>query len=106
MALYPMGKGSLVLTVGLPKLLRTATPDTGESGESYVLRDFERSRIAAIREAIADNPALATLFYALAVALWTGLLSAGAGLHGDPRLAVNLTPHVAHYTIILGFLFT
>lgn len=89
--------------VGVPKLLHANSPDVGESGESYVLRDFERSRIAAIREAIADNPAFATLFYVLAVALWTGLLSAGAGLHGDPRLAVNLTPHVAHYTIILGF---
>lgn len=88
---------------GVPKLLRAASPDMGESGESYVLRDFERSRIAAIRDAIAENPALATTFYVLAVALWTGLLSAGAGLHGDPRLAVNLTPHVAHYTIILGF---
>lgn len=93
----------LVLMVRVPRLLRAASPDTGESGESYVLRDFERSRIAAIREAIAQNPALATLFYISAVALWTGLLSAGAGLHGDPRLAVNLTPHVAHYTIILGF---
>jgi signal transduction histidine kinase len=87
----------------VPKVFRASSPDVGESGESYVLRDFERSRIAAIRDAIAEAPALATLFYVMAVALWTGLLSAGAGLHGDPRLAVNLTPHVAHYTIILGF---
>ena len=91
------------MIVRVPKSLHGTAPDIGESGESYVLRDFERSRIAAIREAIAENPALATLFYVAAVALWTGLLSAGAGLHGDPRLAVNLTPHVAHYTIILGF---
>ncbi|OYU18652.1 MAG: hypothetical protein CFE34_09360 [Rhodobacteraceae bacterium PARR1] len=103
MSLYLLRGGLLVLTFGVPKLLHGTSPDVGESGESYVLRDFERSRIAAIRDAIADQPALATLFYVAAVALWTGLLSAGAGLHGDPRLAVNLTPHVAHYTIILGF---
>ena len=64
----------------VPKVFRASSPDVGESGESYVLRDFERSRIAAIRDAIAEAPALATLFYVMAVALWTGLLSAASQL--------------------------
>lgn len=89
----------------VPIFRNATTPDISESGASYVLRDFERSRVAAIREAVADRPGLATLIYATVVGLWTVILSAGSGLHGNPTLAVNLTPHVAHYTIILGFFF-
>jgi signal transduction histidine kinase/CheY-like chemotaxis protein len=80
-------------------------PDISESGESYVLRDFERSRVAAIRAVVVENPVLASILYATVVLLWTIILSAGSGLNGNPTLAVNLTPHVAHYTIILGFFF-
>ena len=87
----------------VPIFRPATTPDIGESGEAYVFRDFERSRIAAIRDAVRANPALATVIYVAVVGLWTALLSAGSGLHGDATLAVNLTPHVAHYTIILGF---
>ncbi|MEY4872756.1 MAG: hypothetical protein RLZZ563_2086, partial [Pseudomonadota bacterium] len=70
-----------------------------------VLRDFEASRIAALRARVEDRPAQMTLLFFAVVAVWTMLMSAGAALHGSNAMAVNLTPHVAHFTIILGFLF-
>lgn len=73
--------------------------------EAYVLRDFEASRINALRSRVADRPVLMTLVFFSVLAVWTILMSAGAALHGTNGMAVNLTPHVAHYTIILGFLF-
>lgn len=89
----------------VPFFRHHALPGSGGSGESFVFRDFEHSRIALIREAVARRPVLSTIFYVLVVATWTALLSAGAGLHGNDSLAVNLTPHVAHFTIVLGFFF-
>ncbi|MBC2834845.1 response regulator [Paragemmobacter straminiformis] len=76
-----------------------------ETGEAYVFRDFERSRILAIRRALADDPALYTFWFLAVVAIWTVLMSAAAGLHGQNLLAVNVTPHVAQYTLILGIFF-
>ena len=73
--------------------------------EALVLRDFDVSRIAALRARVADQPAQMTVLFFAAVAVWTMLMSAGAALHGSNAMAVNLTPHVAHFTIILGFLF-
>ena len=76
-----------------------------ESGEAYVFRDFERSRIMAIRRAVAADPALYSFWFFAVVAVWTVLMSAGAGMHGQNLPAVNVTPHIAHFTIILGFFF-
>lgn len=76
-----------------------------ETGEAYVFRDFEQSRILSIRQAVAKDPALYTFWLFAVVMGWTVLMSAGAGLHGQNGLAVNLSPHVAHFTIILGLFF-
>lgn len=76
-----------------------------ETGEAYVFRDFEQSRIMAIRRALADDPTLYTFWFLVVVAVWTVLMSAAAGLHGQNLLAVNVTPHVAQYTLILGIFF-
>lgn len=76
-----------------------------ETGEAYVFRDFEQSRIMAIRRAVEREPLFYSCWFFAVSALWTVLMSAGAGMHGENLAAVNLTPHVAHYIIILGFLF-
>lgn len=93
----------------LPVAPSPATPfgdaSRRETGEAYVFRDFERSRIMAIRRAVAQHPAIYTFWFCLVVAVWTILMSAGAGLHGRNLPAVNVTPHVAHFTIILGIFF-
>lgn len=86
-----------------PQVLTSAAPS--EAGEAYVFRDFERSRLVAIRQAVAQEPALYSVWFFAVVAGWTVLMSAGAGMHGQNLLAVNVTPHVAHFTIILGFFF-
>lgn len=76
-----------------------------ETGEAYVFRDFEQSRILSIRQAVEKDPALYTFWLFAVVMGWTILMSAGVGLHGVNGLAVNLSPHVAHFTIILGLFF-
>lgn len=82
-----------------------ARPTQDVMTEAFVLRDFEASRIAALRTRVEDHPAQMTVVFFAVVAVWTILMSAGAALHGSNAMAVNLTPHVAHFTIILGFLF-
>lgn len=74
-----------------------------DAGEVHVFRDFERSRIMAIRRAISADPALYTFWFLSVVIVWTVLMSAGAAMHGPNLPAINLTTHVAHFTIILGF---
>lgn len=81
---------------------KSATP-LRETGEAYVFRDFERSHIVAIRRAVNAEPAFYSCWFFAAAAVWTVLMSAGAGIHGQNLAAVNLTPHVAHFTIITGF---
>lgn len=76
-----------------------------ETGEAYVFRDFEQSRILSIRQAVEKDPALYSFWLFAVVMGWTILMSAGVGLHGQNGLAVNLSPHVAHFTIILGLFF-
>lgn len=76
-----------------------------ETGEAYVFRDFERSRFMAIRRAVDAEPWFYSCCFFAVAAFWTVLMSAGAGMHGQNLAAVNLTPHVAHFTIILGFFF-
>ncbi len=94
------GAGAQAGGAGAPK-----GTDPGETGEAYVFRDFERSRILAIRLAVERDPVIYTLCFFGVAALWTVVMSAGAGMHGRNLALVNLTPHVAHFTIILGFFF-
>lgn len=80
-----------------------AGPDVSDEG--HVFRDFESSRIVAIRDAVARDPWRYTPWFLSAILVWTVALSAGAALNGDGSLAVNLTPHVAHFTLVLGVFF-
>lgn len=82
-----------------------ASPDATAAGEGHVFRDFETSRILAIRRAVRHHPWRYTSYFVGAALLWTVVMSAGAALQGDGSLAVNLTPHVAHFVIVLGVFF-
>lgn len=88
-----------------PSPPQTTSGSRRETGEAYVFRDFERSRFMAIRRAVDAEPWFYSCCCFGVAALWTVLMSAGAGIHGQNLAAVNLTPHVAHFTIILGFFF-
>jgi two-component system, sensor histidine kinase len=71
--------------------------------EAFVFRDFEQSKVCAIRDAIARSPVKLTAAYFAMVLFWTIMMSAGAGIHGNNDVILNLTPHVALYAAILGF---
>lgn len=75
------------------------------SDEGQVFRDFESSRIVAIRDAIHADPWRYAPWYLAAVLVWTVAMSAGAAINGDGSLAVNLTPHIAHFALVLGVFF-
>lgn len=91
----------------MPKsnLYNTFQAPSDDTGEAYVFRDFERSRIATIRHAVARHPLRNSVLFFAVVLTWTAVMSAAAANHGSGSLAVNLAPHVAHFTIILGFMF-
>lgn len=72
---------------------------------NFVFRDFERSRNDQFRSELAARPIAITLIYIVVVVLWTLLMSMGAAVHGNDAFAVNLSPHVAHYTLIVGVMF-
>lgn len=80
----------------------TSVMDANEPGEAFVFRDFERSKVRAIRMAIEATPLRYSLMFIAMVLFWTALMSAGSGLHGSNSIALNLTPHVALYCAILG----
>lgn len=74
----------------------------GETGEAFVFRDFERSKITAIRRAIDQSPLRYSALFATMVAFWTVIMSAGAGLHGSNAVILNQTPNVALFSAVLG----
>jgi signal transduction histidine kinase/ActR/RegA family two-component response regulator len=76
-----------------------------EPGEAFVFRDFERSKVRAIRMAIEASPLRYSLIFITMVLFWTAMMSAGSGMHGDNSVALNLIPHVALYCAILGIFF-
>ncbi len=76
-----------------------------EPGEAFVFRDFERSKVRTIRMAIAASPVRYSMIFIAMVFFWTALMSAGAGLHGQNTVALNLLPHVALFCAILGIFF-
>lgn len=75
---------------------------THEPGEAFVFRDFERSKVRAIRMAIESSPLRYSLMFIGMVLFWTAMMSAGSGIHGSNSVALNLIPHVALFCAILG----
>lgn len=70
----------------------------------FVFRDFERSRIMRIRDMLAEKPVFFSMAYLAVVFFWTAMMSYSAAKLGDPSPALNLTPHIAHFTMIIGIL--
>ena len=67
--------------------------DRNDAGESYVFRDFERSKITTMRLAIDRAPLRYSLICAAMTLFWTVIMSAGAGLNGSNGIVLNLTPN-------------
>ncbi|NBO21379.1 MAG: hypothetical protein EBU97_05520, partial [Rhodobacteraceae bacterium] len=82
---------------------KTLPPARARNSDVEVFRDFRRSKILSLREAVARRPLIYTVGFVAVVSFWTIAMTAGAGLHSNNVLAVNLSPHVSLYTIILGF---
>ena len=76
-----------------------------EPGEAFVFRDFERSKVRTIRMAIEAAPLRYSMIFIAMVLFWTAMMSAGAGLHGQNSVTLNLLPHVALFCAILGIFF-
>ncbi len=80
----------------------TLDPTALDPSFDFVFRDFERSKLGQIREVLAaDNGTYSAIYFAVVV-FWTLALSYGAIAHGHAGFAVNLSPHVAFYTLIIG----
>ena len=73
-------------------------------GAGFVLRDFERSRVLAIRDLVETHPILISGAYFIVAMLWTALITVGSAFYGDNSLAVNQSPHIAHFMLIVGVL--
>ena len=70
----------------------------------FVFRDFERSKLQQIRDMLAQDRGLYSLIYFAVVMFWTVAMSYGAIVHGHGGFAVNLSPHIAFYTLIIGII--
>lgn len=77
-------------------------PNGLDPGHDFVFRDFERSKILLIRGILEKDRGFISFVYLAIVVFWTTLMSFAASMHGDARLAINLAPHLAHYTLIIG----
>ncbi len=80
----------------------TFDPNNLDPEHDFVFRDFERSKILLIRSILEKDRGFISLVYLAIVVFWTTMMSYGASIHGDGRLAINLAPHLAHYTLIIG----
>jgi two-component system, sensor histidine kinase len=80
----------------------TLDPAALDPSFDFVFRDFERSKLGQIRELLAADNGTYSLIYFAIVVFWTVAMSYGAIMHGHSGFAVNLAPHVAFYTLIIG----
>ena len=92
------------MTRSQPLFASTSSNETQDvaplPGEAFVFRDFERSKVAAVRDAIESDPIRLSALFVIVVSLWTVLMTAGVQSTDD--IALNLTPHVALYCVALG----
>ena len=77
-------------------------PNALDPTYDFVFRDFERSKLQQIRDLLAKDRGGLSLIYLAIVVFWTAFMSYGALIHGNGTFAVNHSPHVAFYTLILG----
>jgi two-component system, sensor histidine kinase len=79
-------------------------PNSLDPGHDFVFRDFERSKFQVIRSILETDSGRLSLLYLIVVVFWTILMSFAAQTHGDDSFAINTSPHIAHYTLIIGVL--
>ncbi|MDX1782020.1 MAG: hybrid sensor histidine kinase/response regulator, partial [Thalassovita sp.] len=72
--------------------------------KGYVFRDFEVSRLQTLTETIQRRPYLSSLIFLTFQTFWTLALSYGAALFTDNDFAINLSPHLAVHTVVVGLL--
>lgn len=77
-------------------------PNALDPTYDFVFHDFERSKIQQIRDLLAKDRGGLSLIYLAVVVFWTAFMSYGALIHGNATFALNHSPHVAFYTLILG----
>ncbi len=80
----------------------TLDPTALDPSFDYVFRDFEHSKLLQIRKVLAADRGIYSAIYFVVVVFWTTAMSYGALVHGHDGFAVNLSPHVAFYTLIVG----
>ena len=80
----------------------TLDPAALDPSFDFVFRDFERSKSGQIRELLAADNGTYSLIYFAVVVFWTVAMSYGAFVHGHAGFAVNTSPHVAFFTLIIG----
>jgi signal transduction histidine kinase/ActR/RegA family two-component response regulator len=69
-----------------------------------LFRDFERSKIGSLREALAARPLAYSAIYFMVMLLWTGTLSYGSSLQPSISFAADLTPHASLILLVVGLL--
>ncbi len=82
----------------------TLNPTALDPSFDFVFRDFERSKLRQIRDMLAADRGAYSLFYFAMVVFWIVAMSYGAIVHGHSGFAVNLSPHIAFYTLIIGII--
>ncbi len=65
---------------------------------------FAVSRLYKLRRSVAKAPFRFLIFLVPVVVMWTLLMSVGAAMHGSNLFAIQFSPHIAHYTIIIGMI--
>ena len=79
-------------------------PSNLDPSFDFVFRDFELSKLAQIRATLAEDRGRFSLIYLAIATFWTIGMCYGAVAHGNSEFAVNLSPHVAFYTLIIGII--
>ncbi|WP_435257679.1 hybrid sensor histidine kinase/response regulator [Thioclava sp. FR2] len=75
------------------------------AGAEFIFHDFEKSKIAGVKQAIERKPVRLSLIYFLVVMFWTVIMTYGSIRSGQNPAIVNLTPHVTLFCGVLGVFF-
>lgn len=76
-----------------------------DAGTDFVFHDFEKSKIASVRQAIDRDPLRLSVIYFVVVLFWTIVMTAGSVRYGMNPAIINLTPHISLFCALLGAFF-
>ena len=69
-----------------------------------MFRDIEISRLQHISELVRTRPVETSAVFMAVLVIWTLLIAYGNALHGDYKIALQLSPHVTNFAVSIGFL--